>query len=199
LSPPLSKGRPGAALLFSFLSWCIVAAAHADPQAGARKAEACAGCHGADGNPALAPYPVLAGQSARYLYLQLRDFKEGRRRDPDMDVMAAALSRDDMLDLADWFSGRKAKPVAFTPDAARVDRGRKKSEETLCTMCHLGGFRGQNEIPRVAGQRPEYVVKQLRAFKARTRTNDAGNMTAVARTLGDEDIVDLAHYIATLD
>jgi cytochrome c553 len=65
-------------------------------------------------------------------------------------------------------------------------------------MCHLGGFKGQNEIPRVAGQQPDYVIKQLKDFKARTRTNDAGNMTAVAQTINEEDIVDLAHYTASL-
>ena len=65
-------------------------------------------------------------------------------------------------------------------------------------MCHLGNFAGQNEIPRVAGQQYDYVVKQLRDFKSRARTNDAGNMTSVARTLSDEDIVNLAHYTASL-
>jgi cytochrome c553 len=66
-------------------------------------------------------------------------------------------------------------------------------------MCHLGGMKGQNEIPRVAGQYPEYVIKQLKAFKARTRTNDAGNMTSVAQTLSEQDMEDLAHYISGLD
>ena len=65
-------------------------------------------------------------------------------------------------------------------------------------MCHLGGFAGQNEIPRVAGQNPAYVMKQLQDFKAQRRTNDAGNMTAVSRTLSDADIENLAHYIAGL-
>jgi cytochrome c553 len=65
-------------------------------------------------------------------------------------------------------------------------------------MCHLGGFSGQNEIPRVAGQQYEYVVKQLKDFKARTRTNDAGNMTSVAQTLSEADIENLAHYITSL-
>jgi cytochrome c553 len=65
-------------------------------------------------------------------------------------------------------------------------------------MCHLGGFLGQNEIPRVAGQYPQYIVKQLTAFKARTRTNDAGTMTSVAQTLTAEDIENLSHYIANL-
>jgi cytochrome c553 len=65
-------------------------------------------------------------------------------------------------------------------------------------MCHLGGFVGQNEIPRVAGQHYQYVAKQLKDFRAKTRTNDAGNMTSIAATLSDQDIDNLANYIANL-
>jgi cytochrome c553 len=65
-------------------------------------------------------------------------------------------------------------------------------------MCHLGGFIGQNEIPRVAGQHYAYVVKQMRDFKAGRRTNDAGNMASVSRTLTESDIEDLAHYLSGL-
>ena len=186
------------ALAWGFL-FAFVSAAHADPAAGKREAEACTACHGADGNPAVGQFPVLAGQTARYLYLQLEDFKEGRRSEPAMAPMVAKLSTQDMLDLAEYFAAQKPKPIAFRPDAARVARGRKKAEEVLCTMCHLGGFSGQNEIPRVAGQHPEYVIKQLKAFKARTRTNDAGSMTSVAQTITEQDIEDLAHYISSLD
>jgi cytochrome c553 len=83
-------------------------------------------------------------------------------------------------------------------DEARAARGKAKADEVLCTMCHLGGFRGQNEIPRVAGQHFEYIVKQLRDFKTYRRTNDAGNMASVSKTLSDEDIIDLAHYLTSL-
>jgi cytochrome c553 len=176
----------------------LTSPAIADPVAGAKKAEPCVACHGPAGNSPNGQFPILAGQTFRYTYLQLRDFKEGRRKDPLMSPMAANLSRDDMLDLAEYFAQQKPKPTSFAPDAVRVERGRKKTDEVLCTMCHLGGFKGQNEIPRVAGQWPEYVVKQLGDFKARRRTNDAGNMTSVARTLSDEDIVDLSHYIGSL-
>jgi cytochrome c553 len=79
-----------------------------------------------------------------------------------------------------------------------VARGKKKADETLCTMCHLGGFIGQNEIPRAAGQHYEYTVKQLRDFKTARRTNDAGNMASVSKTLSDQDIEDLGHYLASL-
>ena len=189
-----------AALVAAFLFLvALLPAARADPVAGQKKSAPCAACHGADGNPASGVYPILAGQTARYLYLELKDFKEGRRSEPAMAPFVAKLSRDDMLDLADWFSAQKPKPIAFKPDPVRVARGRKKADEVLCTMCHLGGMKGQNEIPRVAGQYPEYVIKQLKAFKARTRTNDAGSMTSVAQTISERDIEDLAHYIASLD
>jgi len=68
----------------------------------------------------------------------------------------------------------------------------------LCQMCHLGDFVGQNEIPKVAGQYPQYIKKQLEDFKTRRRTNDAGNMTSVASTLSEQDIENLSQYIANL-
>ena len=190
------KAAPGAAFLFLLV---LFHAAHADPAAGKSKAAPCAACHGADGNSTIAQFPVLAGQTARYLYLELKDFKEGRRSEPSMQPAVAKLSREDMLDLSEYFAAQKPRPIAFKADAARVARGKRKADEVLCTMCHLGGMKGQNEIPRVAGQHPEYVIKQLKAFKARTRTNDAGSMTSVAQTITEQDIEDLAHYISSLD
>jgi len=162
------------------------------------KAEVCAACHGPGGNSTITLNPILAGQTSRYLYLQLRDFQEGRRSDPQMTPMTVGLTRDEMRELADWFSKQKPAPQAFKVDAEKAKRGKAKADETLCTMCHLGGFLGQNEIPRVAGQHYDYTVKQLADFKARRRTNDAGNMTSVSNTLSDADIDDLAHYLAGL-
>ncbi len=158
----------------------------------------CAACHGATGNNDNPQYPVLAGQTARYIYTELKDFKEGRRHDPNMDAMVQPLSRDDMLALGDYFAAQKQAGSTFKADAARVVAGKKKTDEVLCPMCHLGGFSGQNEIPRVAGQHYEYIKKQLLDFKARRRTNDAGNMTSIAATLSDDDIENLAQYATSL-
>ena len=171
----------------------------ADIAAGETKAAGCVICHGPNGNSSNAAFPILAGQTFRYLYLQLKDFNEGRRSDPLMTAPAQNLSKQDMLDLAEYFAAQKQKPNGFKADDAKAARGKRKSDEVLCPMCHLGGFSGQNDIPRVAGQHFDYVVKQLKDFKARTRTNDAGNMTSVAKTLSEEDIDDLAHYIANLN
>jgi cytochrome c553 len=162
------------------------------------KAQTCVECHGPGGNSTQPQFPILAGQTARYLYLQLRDFQEGRRVDPVMSPMAAGLTRDEMHALADWFAAQKPAPQTFKVDPQKARLGKAKADETLCTMCHLGGFAGQNEIPKVAGQHYEYIVKQLMDFKARRRTNDAGNMTSVASTLSDDDIRNLAQYITGL-
>ena len=180
------------------------AAAHAqgDPEAGKRKAAACMACHGPEGNaPAStpdSPFPDLAGQTSRYLYMQLRDFKEGRRSNPLMSPMAANLSKEDMMDLAEYFSQQKPAPSSYKVDPAKAAEGKTVADNALCTMCHLGGFTGQNEIPRVAGQEYDYIVKQLKDFRAKKRTNDAGNMTSVSRGLTDEQIDALANYITGL-
>lgn len=175
-------------------------AAHAqDIEKGRKKAEACIACHGPNGNSTQPQFPILAGQTARYIYLQLKDLKEGRRTEPQMEPVVKDLSREDMFDLAAFFAAQKLRPAAdFKPDPAKVERGKKKAEEVLCTMCHLGGFMGQNEIPRVAGQHYAYVVKQLKDFKTAKRTNDAGNMASVSKTLSDRDVDDLAQYLASL-
>ena len=180
----------------------VCAYAQMDPaqMAAAReKAQVCVACHGPDGNSQNPDYPILAGQSWRYIYIELKDFKEGRRSDPQMSPMAANLSQEDMVALGNFFAVQKPAPIKFQVDGAKVEAGRKTSDAVLCPMCHLGGFVGQNEIPRVAGQYPQYVKKQLMDFKARRRTNDAGNMTSVAGTLSDADIENLSHYIANLN
>ena len=183
--------------LLSLLLLCAGAQAQ-DVAAGKKKAEACAACHGADGNSPAGAFPSLAGQSARYIYLQLRDYKEGRRKNPMMSAVATGLEKQDMHDLAAYFASQKQNRVVFMPDPARIKAGAAKAEESLCAMCHLGGMKGQNEIPRLAGQHPEYITTQLKNFKARERTNDAGNMTSLAQTLSEDDMENLAHWIHSL-
>jgi cytochrome c553 len=181
----------------------VVLPAHAqmDPAqmtAAREKAQVCFACHGPDGNSQNPDYPVLAGQSWRYIYIELKDFKAGRRSDPHVSPMIANLSQEDMVALGNFFAAQKPQPIKFQVDGAKVDAGRKVADAVLCPMCHLGSFVGQNEIPRVAGQYPQYIKKQLLDFKARRRTNDAGNMTSVAGALSDQDIENLAQYIGNL-
>jgi len=189
-------------LILSALACAVSAHAQqldATQMAAARtKAQVCFACHGPDGNSTVGEYPILAGQSWRYIYIELKDFKEGRRSDEQMSPVAEKLSTDDMMLLGEFFAAQKQAPIKFQVDPAKVEAGRKTSDAVLCPMCHLGGFVGQNEIPRVAGQWPQYIKKQLADFKARRRTNDAGNMTSIAATLSDADIENLSQYIGNL-
>jgi cytochrome c553 len=185
--------------LLALLALLPVCAIAQDAAAGKEKAVVCGACHGVDGNSAIPQNPKLAGQTSRYIYLQLKDFKEGRRKDPLMSPMAANLSKKDMFDIAAYYAAQKAINQNSKGDVSKAARGKQVADAALCTMCHLGGFSGQNEVPRVAGQHYEYVLKQLKDFKTKTRSNDAGNMTAVLRTIPDEDLEALAAYIASLN
>ena len=175
---------------------CLPVLSHAEMPA---KAASCVGCHGVNGNSSMPGVPSLAAQNSRYIYLQLRDFQEGRRHNDMMTPMTAGLSREDMKEIATYFSEQKLSSKGFKADPAKAKLGQAKADETLCAMCHLGEFVGQNEIPKVAGQNYDYVVKTLKDFKAKTRNNDAGNMTSVASTLSEVDIENLAHYISGLN
>ena len=169
------------------------------PPAKPPQAEICDACHGPNGNAVIPQNPSLAGQTWRYIYIELKDFSEGRRTDPVMTPISKVLSREEMVALGNWYASQKRATNQFKADSAKVDAGRKVADAVLCPMCHGGGFVGQNEVPRVAGQNPEYIRKQLQDFKAKRRTNDAGNMTSVAHTLSDDDIENLSHYVANLN
>jgi cytochrome c553 len=169
-----------------------------DPTRAEQMAQTCAPCHGPNGNSSDARYPILAGQTMRYTYLQLKDYKEGRRKDPAMTPVTANLSKEDMLALAIYFSEQKPISIRFNPAPERAARGKYRAEVTLCASCHQGQYQGQNEVSRLAGQHPQYLKKQMLDFKSRARTNDAGTMTSLSATLSDEDIEDIVQYLAGL-
>ena len=154
--------------------------------------------------------PGVIGDQTRYTKVakQHRDlepvvekYRELRKLDSDISGAKEILREtadEEMRELADYYASRKPPRPKFQPDPEKAAIGKAKAAETLCTMCHLGGFAGQNEIPRVAGQNYDYIVKQLKDFKARRRANDGGSMTSVANTMSDEDIDNVAHYLAGL-
>ena len=84
------------------------ALAAGDVESGKQKSQACAACHGPDGNAPTGPdFPRLAGQHYDYLLKALRDYKSGVRKNPIMGGQASALSAQDMADLAAYFSSQK--------------------------------------------------------------------------------------------
>ena len=115
-----------------------------------------------------------------------------------MSPIVTGLTRDEMRELADYFASRNPQPQTFKADPEKAKLGKLKADETLCTMCHLGGFAGQNEIPAWPASTTTTSSSNCSDFKARKRTNDAGNMTSVSNTLNQTDIENLAHYLVGL-
>ncbi len=181
---------------------CLLAAAplaHAADADIAQKAETCVACHGPNGQSSDPATPSLAGQTSRYLYDELRDFQAGRRNSATMTPIAKTLSTDDMQALAEDFSTQRPMSSSFATDPAKVAQGQTIAANALCTMCHLGGLAGQNEIPRVGGQQYSYIVKALESFRDGRRTNDGGSMQAVVHGVSDQDIEALAQYVSGLN
>lgn len=170
----------------------------ADLDAGRRKSEPCAACHGQDGNATIPGTPSLAGQPATFTHWQLIKFRDGRRKDPQMTPFAASLSDADMADLAAYYAAQRPTPRRAATDQGRVAEGRRLAREHYCTSCHRPGLTGQEQVPRLAGQDLAYLVKLLRGFKAQTAGDLDGTMTTAAQPLTDADIENLAHYIADL-
>ena len=173
-------------------------ASAADPEAGRRKSGPCAGCHGPDGNTTTPGMPSLAGQPTMYTHWQLIKFRDGRRKDPQMTPFAEKLSDEDMADLAAFYAAQPARARAAGVDRTKIDDGKRIAEFYHCTSCHRAQLTGHEQIPRLAGQDLGYLVKLIRGFKDKTASDLDGTMTMAAQPLRDEDILALAHYIASL-
>jgi cytochrome c553 len=164
----------------------------------AEKAQLCSACHGAAGVPIDSKIPVIWGQQTGYLYLDLRDFKLGNRKNEQMSPIAAGLSREDMLGLAEYFS-KKPWPNLAQPRAteAAVHRAEIAASSGQCTQCHLGGYVGAGTTPRLADQRKEYLLKTMQDFRSGARANNPW-MTDLLKTYKDEDIEAMAEYLSGL-
>lgn len=175
---------------------CPLPAPAADPVAGLNKAQVCIACHGAGGNSANPAVPSLAGQPAQFIATQLVMFREGNRKDPQMSPAAANMTNTDINELAAYFSAHPLTPAARITPPARAAAARRLSEQHHCVSCHGPALKGQQHIPRLAGQQFEYLRTQLRGFKAGTRFDMDGNMTSAAQALSDSDVEILADYLA---
>ncbi|MCU4119656.1 c-type cytochrome [Variovorax sp. N23] len=167
-------------------------------------AKACASCHNADGNSAIAANPKLAQQHPEYILKQLQEFKSGKRKSAVMQGMAATLSDEEMRDVA-WFVGSKTAKPGFAKEKDLVALGEKIyrggiADRTIpaCASCHSPNGAGLPvQYPRLGGQHAEYTTAQLVAFRDGVRANSV-QMTGVAAKLNDREIKAVSDYIAGL-
>ena len=156
---------------------------------------ACGGCHGATGNSALPNVPSIAGQPKVFLETQLILFREGVRASPPMQPFVKGLTDSDIAAIASHYAAQPVVPSKEPADAALVKRGRDLALKLNCGGCHMPDFRGQQHMARLAGQREDYLVEAMQAYRDNRRTGDT-TMSAVLYRVSDADIRAMAHFLA---
>lgn len=160
------------------------------------KFSTCLACHGAVGRSETADVPSLAAQQSQYVVIQLYMFRQGLRKAEPMNDMAKDLSDAELQQFADAIAKLPAAPAATNADPTRMQRGAALVSQHRCNFCHNKDFSGNDSVPRLAGQREDYLLKSLREYKAGTRTEYQPVMAEVVPPLKDADLVELAYYIA---
>jgi cytochrome c553 len=189
------------ACIFGIVGFVIVLNICATPlnaQSIEEKTQVCAGCHGQNGKPVDKTIPVIWGQQQGYLYIQLRDFKRGDRKNDIMQPIVASMERADMLAIAEYFS-KKPWPDLGQPRAPKevANRALRANASVGCTGCHLDQFQGDGTVPRLAGMRREYLTKTINDFRSRARGNNPG-MSDLMLATAPEDLAALTEYLAGL-
>jgi cytochrome c553 len=158
----------------------------------------CGACHGENGVPQEKTTPVIWGQTEGYLYLQLRDYRRGDRKDDQMTPVAEQLERDDMFALAKYFSQKKW-PSLGQPPAPKdvVVRAQRANGSVGCTGCHQDSYLGEGTQPRLAGQWKEYMLQTMLDFRTQKRGNNPG-MSDLMKATSEDDIKAMAEYAAGL-
>ena len=162
-----------------------------------RRIALCAACHGVDGNSRIENVPSIAGQPEFFIVDQLVFMREGVRPIEAMADAVKGLSDEDIVALARHFSALPAKSSGEKPDPALVERGRSIATKRRCGSCHLPSLAGQEQIPRLAKQRIDYMAAAMRAYRDNRRRGADSIMSATVLGLSDADILALAHYAAS--
>lgn len=201
---------------------------HGNAHAGQEKSEACAGCHGQQGNSMVATFPKLAQQHPSYLQKQLQAFKDGSRKDPMMSALAMGLSDDDMADIAAYYAGHKisenALPVlpADDDDVPATDSAKGKTdgsvqalinqgsdlyrngdlvrEVSACIACHGPGGEGNRPaaFPLVKSQHADYLIKTLADYKSGVRSSNPDNVMKMITKKMTEEEIKAVAYYISM-
>src|SRR5688572_2640715 len=157
----------------------------------------CAACHGPDGNYTDPQVPSIAGQPKLFLENQLILFREELRRSEQMLPVVKGLKDAEIIKLAEHFSKLPAKGMeGGSPDKGLMKTGQERAKALRCGICHTSDFGGQNQIPRLAGQREAYLAGEMRAYRDGKRSGGDTIMAAALYGVSDADIKALAHFLS---
>ncbi len=159
----------------------------------------CESCHGPGGNSTTSGTPSIAAQPDNFLETQLVYFREGLRNAPVMQAVAKDMKDEDITSLARHFSAQKATVHSTQADKALAERGLGLARSMHCGQCHLPDYAGRAQMPRLAGQREEYLAHAMAGYRDGTRTGADTTMSEVLYGISDADIRALAHYLSRME
>jgi cytochrome c553 len=163
------------------------------------RAAACLACHGQNGQSLIPETPSIGGQPSFFVVAQLFLFRRGARKNPVMTEVAKPLTDDDLRAFGDWVAKLPPPaPPTDPPDPQRLARGRALTQQRPCATCHNPDFSGREQMPRLAHQREEYLLKTMREYQRGTRIGYGAAMTEELHGLSDDDLQALAHFFAHL-
>ena len=185
-----SAGRWAALLTALFMS---VAQAQLE-----ERVKSCAVCHGTDGNSVKADIPSIAGQPKIFLENYLVMTREGIRGSDDMQGLLKGLPDREIVALAAHYSRLPAIPIENKVDTELYERGQQIAAKSHCGSCHLSNFRGQQQMPRLAGQREDFLAEVMLAYRQNRRPGGDTMMSAALYGIPEADFKALAHYFSRL-
>lgn len=188
------RWRP-ALVLAAGLAQALPALAQTVPVA--ERVKQCAACHGEDGNSSLERIPSLAGQPAFFVLNQLFLMREGVRKVEPMTQIVKDLKDEDLEALSQHYSKLPPKASGEAVDPELVRRGAEIATRMRCGSCHLPTLAGQEQMPRLARQRIDYLVLAMQELRDSKRPGADGNMLAAIASVSDADLTALAHYAAS--
>jgi cytochrome c553 len=157
----------------------------------------CAACHGEDGRSQDPQIPHIGGQPKLAVMYQLFFYREGRRKNPEMNIVAKELSDAELTAIAEHVAKLPPQqPIGGQIDATRYQRGAELASKRMCASCHNPDYSGREQMPRLAGQHEAYVVKALMQYRAGIRIGTQAAMAEAVRGLGEAEFADLAYYLA---
>jgi cytochrome c553 len=182
--------------VFAVLVWLCAVAGSPSAATFDDRVAPCLACHGEKGQSETPEVPSLGAMPSPYVVIQLYMFREKLRSVELMNEMTKDFSDDDLQKFADFIAALPAPKPEGAPDAARVERARALVKRHRCDFCHSPDFAGHDNIPRIAAQREDYLVKTLREYKSNARPGYDGTMAEVVQPLSDADIQDLGYLMA---
>ncbi len=157
----------------------------------------CLECHGQNGQSQTPDVPSIGGQPSQYTLIQLFMFREGLRVAAPMNDMMKGVRDEDLQAKSETIAKLPPPmPPSESGDSQRLARGRNLVEQNHCNVCHRADFSGQDNVPRLADQREDYLLKSLRDYKSGARHGYDATMAEVLQPINENDLPELAYFLA---